>query len=210
MSKDGNENRPHLRMVVNNTEKRSQRPSTDKDDFISFQELAANLDLFRTRFYQELTPLKAQAFREIENFLCEKRWPYGLDPDHGQVLVIPAAVVCSVCDEHGGAGEDELLVYLAEDTTGEGICLALEMLMPYYSEDEAVMEEAFLFSPVNQYGTLFLEENRQDSFLDLIYRLAFPLYPVNPDKALLGRFFSIAGNELKWTLQGLAEYSDNF
>ncbi|WP_054694703.1 hypothetical protein, partial [Geotalea toluenoxydans] len=178
MSKDNNENRPQLRLVVNNTEKRNQRPAASEDDFISFQELAANRELFQVEFYRDLEPLQAEGYREIESFLVERGWPYGLDPRHGQVIVIPAGVVCPESDEHGGAGQDEVLVYLAEDATGQGLCLALEMLMPYYSEDEAVMEDAFLYGPVNQYGSLFLEENRHDSFLDLIYRLALPLYPV--------------------------------
>lgn len=208
MSKDNNENRPQLRLVVNNTEKRNQRPAASEDDFISFQELAANRELFQVEFYRDLEPLQASGYREIENFLCERGWPYGLDPRHGQVIVIPAGVVCPECDEHGGAGQDEVLVYLAEDATGQGLCLALEMLMPYYSEDEAVMEDAFLYGPVNQYGSLFLEENRHDSFLDLIYRLALPLYPVNLDKILLDRFFSIAAHELKETLEGLAGYAN--
>lgn len=206
MSKDNNDNRPQLRLVVNNTEKRNQRPAASEDDFISFQELVTNRELFRVEFFRGLEPLQAEGYRELERFITGKGWPYGLDPRHGQVIVIPAGVVCPEADEHGGAGQDEVLVYLAEDTTGQGLCLALEMLMPYYSEDESVMEDAFLYGPVNQYGSLFLEENRHDSFLDLIYRLALPIYPVNLDKILLERFFAIAAYELKETLQGLAGY----
>jgi hypothetical protein len=208
MSKDKNENRPQLRLVVNNTEKRNQRPATSEDDFVSFEELAANYGLFRAEFYQDLEPLQAEAYRIIEDFLGKRKWSYGLDPRHGRVIVIPAGAICPECDEHGGAGQDEVLVYLAEDATGQGLCLALEMLMPYYSEDEAVMEDAFLYAPINQYGTLFLEENRHDSFLDLIYRLSLPLYPVTLDATILDRFFAIAAFELKGTLLGLAEYSD--
>lgn len=207
MTKDKNENRPQLRLVVNNTEKRNQRPAAaSEDDFISFQELAGNRDQLRAEFYQDLEPLQAKACEEIERFLGEKDWPYGLDPRHGQVIVVPAEVVCPETAGHGGAGQDEVLVYLAEDATGQGLCLSLEMLMPYYSEDETVMEDAFLYAPINQYGTLFLEENRHDSFLDLIYRLALPIYPVDLDAALLHRFFSIAAYELKETLRALAEY----
>lgn len=206
MTKDSNDNRPQLRLVVNNTEKRNQRPAASEDDFITFQELAANKDHFRTDFYQDLSPLQITAYEEIERFLSDRRWQYGLDPRHGQVMVIPAEVICSESSEHGSAGQDEVLVYLAEDATGRGLCLSLEMLMPYYSEDETVMEDAFLYAPLNQYGTLFLEENRHDSFLDLIYRLALPIYPVKLDPELLDRFFSIAAYELKETLRGLADY----
>ncbi|WP_243374686.1 hypothetical protein [Geotalea sp. SG265] len=207
MSKDKNDNRPQLRLVVNNTEKRNTRPAASEDDFISFQELVANREIFQVEFFRGLEPLQAEGYRVIERFITERGWPYGLDPRHGQVIVIPAGAICPESDEHGGAGQDEVLVYLAEDATGQGLCLALEMLMPYYSEDEAVMEDALLYGPVNQYGSLFLEENRHDSFLDLIYRLSFPVYPVNPDQILLNRFFSIAAFELKETLQGLAGYS---
>ena len=80
----------------------------------------------------------------------------------------------------GMVPHDELLVFIAEDAGGEGLCLSMEMIMPFYSDDEAVMEEALLYSPVLQYGSLFIEENQQDGLLDLIYRLGFPLYPPVP------------------------------
>lgn len=200
------ENRPHLRLVVNNAEKRNPRPSTSEDDFISFEELTTKRDLFRPEFYQGMDQLQKDVYVELERFLAGKGWPYGLDPRHGRLLVLPAGVVCPETAEHGGTQQDEILVYVAEDVTGQGLCLSLEMLLPYYSEDEAVMEDAFLYAPVNQYGTLFLEENRHDSFLDLIYRLALPLFPPDLTGKLLDRLFAIAAYELKETLLGLAEY----
>ncbi len=200
------DNRPQLRLVVNNAEKRKPRPSASEDDFISFEELVTQREAFRSEFYRGMDRLQKTAYEELERFFTDKGLPYGLDPRHGRLLVLPAGAVCPETAEHGGAQEDEVLVYLAEDVTGQGLCLSLEMLLPYYSEDEAVMEDAFLFAPVNQYGTLFLEENRHDSFLDLIYRLALPLYPPDMTARLLDRMFVIAAYELKETLRALAEY----
>ena len=97
---------------------------------------------------------------------------------------------------------------MAEDATGKGLCLSLEMMLPYWSEDEAIMEETLLYAPVFQYGALFLEENRQDGLLDLIYRLGFPLYPPAPTDKLLDRLFSIASYELAEILRSLAEYPE--
>lgn len=203
--KDG-ENRPHLRLVVNNAEKRNSRPSTSEDDFIPFEELITKRDVFRPEFYEEMDQLQKDAYEELERFLTGKGWSYGLDPRHGRLLVLSAGEICPEAAEDGSTQQDEILIYIAEDVTGQGLCLSLEMLLPYYSEDEAVMEDAFLYAPVNQYGTLFLEENRHDSFLDLIYRLALPLFPPDLSGSLLDRLFAIAAYELKETLRGLAEY----
>ena len=82
------------------------------------------------------------------------------------------------------------------------------MILPFYSEEEAVMEDALLFSPVFQYGTLFLEENQQDQALDLIYRFGFPVYPPALTTKVLTRLFAIAAFELKEVLRSLAEYPD--
>jgi hypothetical protein len=82
----------------------------------------------------------------------------------------------------------------------------MEMIMPFYSDDEAVMEEALLYSPVLQYGSLFIEENHQDGLLDLIYRLGFPLYPPFPSARVMERLFSIVAREVDEALGGLSEY----
>ena len=71
------------------------------------------------------------------------------------------------------------------------------------------MEDALLYSPIFQYGALFLEENRQDGLLDLIYRLGFPLYPPALTARLLDRLFTIAAFELRETLRCLMDFSDN-
>ena len=206
MTKDKDDKtRPHLRLVVNNAEKRSTRPADSEDEIISLEELIANRDTLRREFYREMDPHQAEAYEVLEQYLDGKGWPYGLDHRHGRLLVLPAGVVCQEMAEHGGASQDELLVYVSEDLTGYGLCLSMEMLLPYYSEDEAVMEDVFLYAPVHQYGTLFLEENQRDGLLDLIYRLSFPLFPPALSGKVLERLFAIATFELRETLQNLAE-----
>jgi len=197
--------RPHLRLVVDNVEKRNSRPVGGEDHFVPVEELVARRDEWRPLFYRGMERRHAKAYEAIERFLSGREWPYGFDPHHGPLLVIPAGIVCGEAVEPGSAFQDEILVYVAEDSAGEGLCLSLEMILPYYSEDEAVMEDALLFSPVFQYGTLFLEENRQDGLLDLIYRCGFPLYPPALTGRVLNRLFSIVAFELKETLRNLAE-----
>ena len=80
-----------------------------------------------------------------------------------------------------------------------------ETILPYWSEDETIMEEALLYAPILQFGTLFLEENQQDGLLDLIYRLGFPLYPPALTGRLLDRLFAIAAYELGEIFRFLAE-----
>jgi hypothetical protein len=121
---------------------------------------------------------------------------------------LPADAVCPEAEGDSGEHRDEIILYVTEDTAGEGICLSMEMILPFYSEEEAVMEDALLFSPVFQYGTLFLEENKQDRMLDLIYRFGFPAYPPALTTRVLERLFTIIAFELKEVLRSLAEYSE--
>lgn len=197
--------RPHLRLVVDNVEKRNPRPASGEEPFVPVEELIARRVELRPQFYRGMERRFTKSYEALERFIERRGWPYGLDPHHGPLLVIPAGVVCPEAIESGSPYQDEILVYVAEDSTGEGLCLSLEMILPYYSEDEAVMEDALLFSPVFQYGTLFLEENRQDGLLDLIYRLGFPIYPPALTSRVLTRLFAIAAFELKETLRSLAE-----
>jgi hypothetical protein len=206
MTKDKDERkRPQLRLVVNNPEKRNPRPKANEEALVTLEELLARREDFRPAFYADLPPWQAKAFGAIERFLAGRGWPYGLDPQHGRPLVIPAGVVCPAAAEHDEASQDEVLLHLAEDPTGQGGCLTLEMLLPFWSDDDGVMEEALLFSPIFPYGALFLEENKQDGYLDLIYRVSFPLYPPALTNRLLSRFFAVAGYELTEALRSLAE-----
>ncbi len=207
MGKDKDERmRSHLRLVVNNAEKRNLRPSGSEEEVIPFEELLAKRDILRPEFYRTLGRGQVKAYAAFERFLERKGWPYGLDPTHGRLMIIPVGVICADAFEHGVVPQEEVLLYVMDDMTGQGLCVSLETVLPFYSEDDAVMEEALLYSPVFQYGTLFLEENRQDGFLDLIYRLAFPLYPPALTGRIFDRFFAVAALELKETLQCLAEY----
>jgi hypothetical protein len=199
--------RPQLRLVVNNPDKTSIHRHTD-DVFIPLQELAAMRDAMRPDFYRSLDPRQARVYSALEKFLIARGWQFGLDHQHGPLMVLPAEAVCPEAVHGEGEQQDEIIVYAAEDAAGEGLCLSLEMILPFYSEDESVMEDALLYSPVFQYGALFLEENRQDQFLDLIYRVGIPVYPPAPTSRVLARLFTIAAFELKEALQTLAEYSE--
>ncbi|HEY6837587.1 MAG TPA: hypothetical protein VI389_02470, partial [Geobacteraceae bacterium] len=200
--------RSHLRLVVNNVEKRAPRPADGGEDFIALEELVAQRDMLRDDFYRGMDPWHVKAYAAIERFLGLKQWPYGLDPHHGRLLVLPALVVSPEVAEFGVSPQDELLLSVTEDVTKKGLCLSAEMILPFYSEDDAVMEDALLYSPMFPYGTLFLEENRQDGFLDLVYRLAFPLYPPTPTTKLLDKMFAVASFELVETMRSLADYPD--
>jgi hypothetical protein len=200
--------RPHLRLVVNNPDKRKPGLIGSEDDFTSLDDLIVRRGSLTPLFYQNMGRFQGKAYQVLERFLATQGWPYGLDPHHGQPLVLPAPVVCPGALGYGMAPHDELLVFIAEDSWGEGLCLSLEMIMPFYSDDETVMEEALLYSPVLQYGSLFIEENQQDGLLDLIYRLGFPLYPPFPTARILGRLFSIVAREVDDALGGLSEYPD--
>ena len=200
--------RGHLRLVVNNEEQRKPRPATGGEDFIPFETLIAQLDIFRPEFYQNMGRWHTKAYSAIERFMVRKHWEYGLDPQHGRLLVIPIAVICPDAIEHGGSPQDEALIYVTEDVSEEGLCLSLETILPYWSEDESVMEDALIYAPIFQCGALFLEENRQDGLLDLIYRLGFPIYPPALTVRLLDRFFAIAAYELRETLQSLAAFPE--
>jgi len=200
--------RPHLRLVVNNVEQRKPRPAAGEDDFISLETLVAKRETFRPEFYSGLHGWQEKAYNSLERYLSRKQWDYGLDPQHGRLLVLPVFVVCPEAIELSGAPQDEILIYVAEDATGQGSCVSIETILPYWSEDESVMEDALLYSPIFQYGALFLEENRQDGLLDLIYRLGFPLYPPALTGRLLDRLFAIAAFELGETLRSLTDYSE--
>ena len=165
-------------------------------------------DQVRGDFYRGLEKRQTKAFEALERFLASRDWPYGLDPHHGRLLVLPAMVVAPETVDYGVGPQDELLIAITEDATKLGFCLTLEMILPFYSDDDAVMEDALLYSPMLPYGTLFIEENAQDEFLDLIYRLAFPLYPALPSARLLEKLFAVAAFELHETLRSLAEYPE--
>lgn len=200
--------RPNLRLVVNNPELRASRPATGEEEFIPLEELHESQESIRPAFYRDMEPWQAKAYTSIERFLNLRDWPYGLDPHHGRLLVLPAALICPEMLDHGATPEDELLAYVNEDATGQGLCLSIEAILPYYSDDETVMENAVLFAPLLQYGSLFLEENRNDGLLDLIYRIAFPLYPPALTDKYLDRMFTVAAHELSVALQGLSEYPE--
>jgi len=209
MAKETDERkRTHLRLVVNNPEKRNPRPSGCEDDFIALEELVARRDEIRPIFYRDMDRATEKAYRVIERFLSRKGWPYGLDPNHGKPVVIPAAAACPGTLSSGMDPRDELLLFIMEDAAGEGVCLSMEMILPFYSEDESVMEDALLYSPVFQYGALFIEENRHDGLLDLVYRFGFPLYPPALTGRILERLFRLAAHEMSDALQGLNEYPE--
>jgi hypothetical protein len=201
--------RPHLRLVVNNVEQRKPRPATGDEDFIPLEALVARRESFRPEFYGGMDRWQVKAYSALERYLSRRQWDYGLDPQHGRLLVLPIAVVCPEAIEHGGSPQDEALIYVAEDASGQGLCLSIETILPYWSEDESVMEDALLYSPIFQCGALFLEENRQDGLLDLIYRLGFPLYPPALTGRLLERLFTIAAYELRETLRSLMDYMED-
>jgi len=189
----------HLRLVVSNPEKRTSRPAQE-ENFVPLEELVAQREALRVEFYKDIPPAQAKAYRMLERVLLEKGWPYGLDPHHGRVLVIPAGVVCAEAVEYGSP-QDELLLFISDDFGGQGLCLSMEMILPYYSDDGSVMEDALLYgSPVLQYGTTFLEENPQDGLLDLIYRIGMPLYPPALTKRLVDRLLATAAFELRETI----------
>ncbi len=201
--------RAHLRLVVNNEDQRKPRAVAGEEEFIPFEQLIARRDIYRADFYHDMGPWQAKAYTFIERFMESRRWLYGLDPQHGRLLVLPIAAICPDAIEQGGSSQDEALIYIAEDTSGEGLCLSLETILPFWSEDESVMEDALIYAPIFQYGALFLEENRQDGLLDLIYRLGFPIYPTALTVRLLDRFFAISAYELRQTLRNLAEYPES-
>uniref|UniRef100_A0A831XFQ6 Uncharacterized protein n=1 Tax=Geobacter metallireducens TaxID=28232 RepID=A0A831XFQ6_GEOME len=200
--------RPQLRLVVNNPDLRGGRTAKGEDTGIPFDVLVAKRQELRPDFYRGIGPLHVKAYQRVERHLERRGWTYGLDPQHGRLMVIPAAEVCPEVLEHGGSPQDELLLFVADDPTGQGLCLCLEMILPFWSDDDAVMEEALIYAPIYPYGALFLEENRNDSYLDLIYRLSFPLYPPAPTERLLEKLFAVARYELRETLLGLDEFPE--
>jgi hypothetical protein len=207
MKKDSDDRkRSHLRLVVNNPDKRKPHQFGGEDDFITLENLIVQRESLTPLFYQDMERLQGKAYQAIERFLSARGWPYGLDPQHGQPLVLSALALCPSALVYGMIPQDELLVFIAEDAGGKGLCLSMEMIMPFYSDDEAVMEEALLYSPVLQYGSLFIEENHMDGLLDLIYRLGFPLYPPFPSARIMERLFSIVAREVDESLGGLSEY----
>lgn len=199
--------RSHLKLVVNNAEIRSARPAVSEQEFIALEELITNRDGFRPSFYAGMGRVQAKGYQALERFLQGRGAPYGIDPIHGKVMVLPAGELSPEAREYGSP-QDEVLLSIAEDASGSGLCFSLEMILPYFSEDDAVMEEALLFAPVLQYGALFLEENPHDGMLDLIYRLAVPLFPPLLTTRLAERMFSIFSFELKETFMALSDQSD--
>jgi hypothetical protein len=200
--------RSHLRLVVSNPDKRSPRPVAGEGDYLPLDELVACKEKIRPHYYQGMERSAMKACLAIERFLNRRGWDYGLDPHHGKPIVVPAVFVSPETTLHSADSRDEVLLFVSDDAAGSGLCLSLEMILPFYSEDESVMEEALLYSPVFQYGTLFLEDNRQDGYLDLIYRLGFPLYPPALTGRILDRLFAIADREVGDALRGLAEYPE--
>lgn len=207
MTKDKDERKRHLKLVVNNSEVRSARPLGAEQEFVPLEELIANRDAFRSAFYRGMGRMQTKGYMALERYLAERGTPYGIDPIHGKVLVVPAADLSPESLEFGSP-QDEILLSVSEDAGGGGLCFSLEMILPYFSEDDAVMEEALLFAPVLQYGALFLEENPHDGMLDLIYRLAVPLYPPLLTRRLAQRMFSIFSFELKETFLALSDYPE--
>jgi len=209
MTKDKDDRkRQHLRLVVDNADKRNARSSADIEEFIPLEELCARRNILRGDFYRALESWQAKAYEVLERYLERKGWSYGLDPHHGHVMVLPASVICPSVESPGATDQDETLLYISDDATGHGLCMTLEMVLPFYSEDDSLMEDALLYAPIFQYGALFLEENRQDGFLDLIYRVGFPLYPPALTDRLLDRFFAVVVFELSETLRSLTEYPE--
>jgi hypothetical protein len=208
MAKDKDEHkRSHLKLVVNNSEIRSARPTGGEQEFIPLEELILNRDAFRPSFYRGMGRLQTKGYQALERFLQQRGAPYGIDPVHGKVMVLPAGDLSPEALEFGSP-QDEVLLCIAEDAGGSGLCFSLEMILPYFSEDDAVMEEALLFAPVLQYGALFLEENPHDGLLDLIYRLAVPLFPPLLSTRLAERMFAIFAFELKETFLALSDYPE--
>lgn len=208
MKKDKDERKmSHLKLVVNNAEVRSARPAGGEQEFIPLEELIQRRDVFRPAFYRGMGRLQVRGYQTLERFLEKRNAPYGIDPVHGKVLVLPAGDLSAEAREYGSP-QDEVLLSITEDAGGTGLCFSLEMILPYFSEDDAVMEEALLFAPVLQYGALFLEENPHDGLLDLIYRLAVPLFPPFLTSRLAERMFAIFSFELKETFLALSDYPE--
>jgi len=208
MKKDKDERKmSHLKLVVNNAEVRSARPAGGEQEFIPLEELILRRDVFRPAFYRGMGRQQTRSYQALERFLEKRNAPYGIDPVHGKVLVLPAGDLSPEAREYGSP-QDEVLLSISEDAGGTGLCFSLEMILPYFSEDDAIMEEALLFAPVLQYGALFLEENPHDGLLDLIYRLAVPLYPPLLTSRLAERMFAIFGFELKETFLALSDYPE--
>lgn len=197
--------KPQLKLVVNNAEKRSPRPAEPETPLIPLEELLANRNTMRDDFYRGMTPQLEEGYRTIERFLDGTGWQYGLDPHHGRPVVLPAGTVCPRAAEVGSP-QDEILLFMEPDGGENGLCLALEMILPFGSDDDAEMESALLYgTPVLQYGTIFLDENPHDGMLDLVYRLAMPILPPELSTAILERIMIIAGLEIGDAIQSLAE-----
>ena len=198
--------RSHLRLVVNNPELRNPRPAPGEEPFIPLEELEANIEVIRPDFYRGLGRWQTKHYEFLERYLDRTGVPYGLDPRHGRLVVVAADAVCPEVLEHGGTPQDEILLFVAEDPEGEGGRISLEMILPFWSDDDSVMEDALLTAPILPYGALFLEENRNDEYLDLIYRVAFPLFPAALTGRLLDKLFAVARFELHETLVSLDRY----
>jgi hypothetical protein len=175
---------------------------------VPLSDLCSRKEEYRPQFYHGLDEQQTQAFEAIEAFITSKEWTYGLDPEHGRMIVIPAGTVVPEVADLSGSSLDEILLFISRDPTGTGLCVTVEMVMPFYSEDDAVMEDSLLYAPLLPYGTLFLEENGNDRFLDLIYRVAFPLFPPEADQAIFARLFGVAAGELRELFRYFSEYPE--
>ncbi len=197
--------KPQLKLVVNNAEKRSPRPKEAEAPLIPLEELLANRDALRDTFYGGMAAPLEEGYRVIERFLADIGWEYGLDPHHGRPIVLPAGTVSALAAEIGSP-QDEILLFMEADGGNNGLCLALEMILPFGSDDDTEMESALLYgTPVLQYGTIFLDENPHDGMLDLVYRLAVPVIPPELTDGLLKRVVTIAGLEIADAIQSLSE-----
>lgn len=199
--------RNHLRLVVNNEKRMSPRKAAD--DFIPLDELVARRDDVRPQFYTDIPGWQGKVYINLERFLLDQGIPYGLDPHHGRVIVIPAIHLAPASVDFGAVLQDEVLLYVSEDVTGKGLCISLEMVLPFFSDDPVDMEEALLSTPIVQYGTYFLEENPQDGLLDLIYRVTFPAFPPGLTNRLMERLLAVGAYEITETMRVLTEAGDH-
>lgn len=198
--------RNHLRLVVNNEKRVTPRKTAD--DFIPLEDLVASRDDVRPDFYTDIPPWQGKVYILLEKFLLDQGISYGLDPHHGRVIVIPVIHLAPASVDFGAVAQDEALLYVSEDITGKGLCVSLEMVLPFFSDDPIDMEDALLSTPIVQFGTYFLEENPQDGLLDLIYKVTFPAFPPGLTPRVIERLLTVGAYEITETLRVLTENGD--
>src|SRR5690242_2976188 len=86
--------RPHLRLVVNNEEQRKPRPAGSEEDFLTLDTLLAKREHFRPEFYRGMGRPQAKAYEALERYLGRRKRAYGLDPQHGRLMVLSIGAVC--------------------------------------------------------------------------------------------------------------------